>query len=610
VPHRFGGRLRVRARFVGLWLVLVGVPAAALAQSDAPLPDPGRPGSHLGFLEQLTRSRESEYARLIARYDAHVAAHPGDVIAAIERCRFIESAESESESRAPGECGEALARIFPGEPEVELFRAEALDPDAVIALEREAEDAPGWNPSQRARLFERVALALFERERFDEAFERAQRAAALGRTGRLGRVLAEGWRRAGDRDRAIAALLDDRDGIPSWEFAPRIESLLELGAPERALELTLRAQARPDAWIDPVLLGRVYEAAGDPTLARERYREAGESPWLREVAERRIFELALSGDSVSEARDAYLELRRSQGDVLARRRLELARVFPAAPWDARDLQSLLALAAVLLALAAIPLAWVLPLHYIGLRRGRADAPDLDGGRRWGLRHLWYAGAVLGLGHFVALYAFLYPELERWLLGTGNSAPAHDPAALIGYGLAAGGACALGAVLPLRRPDWRRVASCRWGAWRTLLYCALALAALRAIAWLALGAARPDSPASAASITGEFLRALGERHGSAALWAYAIGLIPLCEEILFRELMLSSASRWIGFAGASLFQSLLFALLHGSLALAPFYLLFGLICAWLRRSSGGLRAPVIVHAANNAFALAALMGPAG
>jgi hypothetical protein len=595
---------------VGLCLVLAGLPAAAPSREGAPLPDPGRPGSHDGFIEQLGRAREAEYARLLARYDAHVAAHPGDVIAAIERCRFIESAESESEPATPGECGAELARRFPGDPEVVLFRAEELEPEAVIALEVELERSGGWSPPQRARLLERIALALFERGRFDEAFERAQRARALGGSRQLGRVLAEGWRRAGDRERAIAALVEEPQAIPSWEFAPRVETLLELAATQQALELIEMAQSRGDAWIDPVLRGRAYQAAGRLAEARERYREAGESPWFREAAERRIFELALAGGSAAEARVAYLELRENQGDPLARRRLALARAFPRLPWDARDLQSLFALLAALLALAAIPLLWVLPLHYVGIRRGRVDALDLDGGRRYGLRHLWYAGGVLALAHFGALYVFLYPQLERWLPGPGEAAPAREPAALIAYGLAVGGVCALGALLPLRRADWRRVFACRWGVWRTAFSCALALGALRATAYLCAELAQTNASASSATITEDFLRALGERHGIAALFGYAVLLIPLCEEILFRDMMLGAASRLVGFAAASLFQALLFALLHDSFALAPFYLLFGLVCAALRRGSGGLRAPLLVHTANNALAIAGLISQSG
>jgi hypothetical protein len=489
-----------------------------------------------------------------------------------------------------------------------LYRAEELEPDGVLALEHEFARAEGWSAAQRARLLERAALALFERGRVEEAFERARRAVALEPSLPLGRVLAEGWRRAGDRDRAVAALLADTDSIQSWEFAPRIALLVELGAHEQALELIAAAQAHSDAWIDPVLHGRALEGAGRLAEARERYAEAADAPWFREQALRHLFELALAGGSAGEAQRAYIELRDGErGDALARRRISLARAFPGTPWDTRDLLGLGALAGALLALAAAPLLWVLPLHYLGLRRGRADAPDLDGERRWSARHLWYAGALLGLIHFVCLYVFLYGDLERWLGAADETAAARDPAALASYGLAVGALCALGALLPLRWSDWRRVFACRWGALRTAATCGLALAVLRltALACIALanGAA---GAASGTSMTEDVLRAFGDRYGVAALVAYAVLLLPLCEELLFRGMMLGAASRFVGFAAASLFQALLFTLLHESLALAPFYLVVGLVCAELRRSSGGLRAPLLVHAGNNALAIAALL----
>ncbi|HXZ83972.1 MAG TPA: hypothetical protein VEI82_00660, partial [Myxococcota bacterium] len=491
------------------------------------LPDPGSEGSHAAYLERLQGARESEYARLLARYDAHVAAHPRDVAAAIERCRFIEAAETES-APAPGSCGAELVRRFPDDPEVLLFRAEELEPEAVLALEREIGDAEGWTAWQRARLLQRAALALFERGHIDEAFERARRAVALEPSLPLGRVLAEGWRRKGERERAVAALVSDADAIPSWEFGPRVELLVELGANAQALALIEAARAHGDAWIDPVLHGRALEGLGRYAEARERYREAADAPWFREQALRRLFELALAGGSASEAQRAYLALRDGErGDALARRRLALARAFPGAPWDARDLLALGTLGATLLALAAMPLLWVLPLHYLGLRRGRADAPDLDGERRWSARHLWYAGAILGLIHFMCLYVFLYGDLERWLGASGDAAAMRDPAALARYGLAVGGLCALGALLPLRRGDWRRVFACRWGELRTLATCALALGVLRLTALACLALANEAGAASGASMTEDVLRAFAARWGSLAVLAYAVVLIPLC-----------------------------------------------------------------------------------
>jgi membrane protease YdiL (CAAX protease family) len=597
--------VRGGARLIGFSLALLVSPAPGFAQlPEAALPDPGRSGSHAAYLERLDSARESEYARLLARYDAHVAAHPRDVGAAIERCRFIEGAEPETPVE-PGACAADLLRRFPADPEVLLFRAESLEPGDVLALEREV-GAAEWSAAQRARLLERAALALFERGQVDAAFERARRAVALDPSRPLGRVLAEGWRRAGERERAVEALVADLDALPSWEFAPRAELLLELGAPEQALAVIAAAQARSDAWIDPVLHGRALEAAGRHAQARERYREAADAPWFREQAQRRLFELALASGSEADARRAYLALRESEGDVLARRRIALARAFPALPWDARDLLALVTLAASIFALAALPLLWVLPLHYLGLRRGRADAPDLDGERRWGARDLWYAGALLGLIQFSCLYVFLYPDLERWLGMSGEAAGTRDPAALASYGLAVGTLCALGALLPLRRADWRRVFACRWGVARTVASCAAALLVLRLAAWLSVSLANGPGPGGAASMTEEVLGALGARYGLVALFAYAALLVPLCEELLFRGMMLGAASRFVGFAAASLFQALLFALLHESLALAPFYLLVGLVCAWLRRASGGLRVPFLVHAGNNAIAVSALL----
>jgi membrane protease YdiL (CAAX protease family) len=178
-------------------------------------------------------------------------------------------------------------------------------------------------------------------------------------------------------------------------------------------------------------------------------------------------------------------------------------------------------------------------------------------------------------------------------------------ALARYGLAVGAMCALGALLPLRRADGRRVFGCRWGPARTLVACASTLVLLRVIAQVCMRVA-DGSLATGASMTEGMLRALHEQYGAAALLAYAVALVPLCEELLFRGMMLGAASRFVGFGAANLFQALLFAALHESTALAPFYFVVGLVCAELRRRSGGLRAPLLVHAGNNAIAIAGLL----
>jgi membrane protease YdiL (CAAX protease family) len=58
--------------------------------------------------------------------------------------------------------------------------------------------------------------------------------------------------------------------------------------------------------------------------------------------------------------------------------------------------------------------------------------------------------------------------------------------------------------------------------------------------------------------------------------------------------------------AATVAALLFAVLHGSLVLFPYYFIFGLVMAALARTSGSVWAPVVAHASYNLFVHLAFM----
>jgi len=80
-------------------------------------------------------------------------------------------------------------------------------------------------------------------------------------------------------------------------------------------------------------------------------------------------------------------------------------------------------------------------------------------------------------------------------------------------------------------------------------------------------------------------------------------IPLCEELAFRGVLLQGLHRYLGFGWANGLQALLFASLHESWQIWPFYFAIGWVGGSFARRSGALAAPLLLHAANNALAFA-------
>ena len=89
---------------------------------------------------------------------------------------------------------------------------------------------------------------------------------------------------------------------------------------------------------------------------------------------------------------------------------------------------------------------------------------------------------------------------------------------------------------------------------------------------------------------------------------AVLLAPAVEELFFREMLLTrvlaGAPRWLAIAAtATAFGA--FHLAAGGIALVLTLAVMGVVLAWLRLKTGSLAAPFLVHALNNAIALAFL-----
>jgi membrane protease YdiL (CAAX protease family) len=84
--------------------------------------------------------------------------------------------------------------------------------------------------------------------------------------------------------------------------------------------------------------------------------------------------------------------------------------------------------------------------------------------------------------------------------------------------------------------------------------------------------------------------------------------PLAEELVFRGLVYTSVRERWGYAGALVLSSVVFAGMHFeptgiySLLVLPSAFLLG----WLREKTGGIYAPILVHAVFNAIACAGLV----
>jgi membrane protease YdiL (CAAX protease family) len=92
------------------------------------------------------------------------------------------------------------------------------------------------------------------------------------------------------------------------------------------------------------------------------------------------------------------------------------------------------------------------------------------------------------------------------------------------------------------------------------------------------------------------------HHPILLGLVGVAAAPIAEELYFRGRLFEAFRRYLGLKAAVAFTAILFAGAHGIPILIPAYLAYGIALALLRHWSGGLCAPMMAHAINNALAL--------
>jgi membrane protease YdiL (CAAX protease family) len=116
-------------------------------------------------------------------------------------------------------------------------------------------------------------------------------------------------------------------------------------------------------------------------------------------------------------------------------------------------------------------------------------------------------------------------------------------------------------------------------------------------WNSIG---PDSGALG-SDTIRSLQGIQTAYGGVAMMLFIAVLVPVVEELSFRGVVLRTLSRHVAPWAAVIVQAAVFMVLHEETGSYPYIFLLALLTAWLARRSGGLLAPIMLHATNNAIA---------
>jgi membrane protease YdiL (CAAX protease family) len=247
------------------------------------------------------------------------------------------------------------------------------------------------------------------------------------------------------------------------------------------------------------------------------------------------------------------------------------------------------------------------VHYRGLavRARYGKSYPVEG---WRLRHAWAGLFVLGVASFLALYSAgpIYldltssagPPLQATQLQSGRIAVAQLFLQILGLLPLAAAASRLDA-----HPWWSRWTFAKCVLIAALLACLLRVPSL--IVWLL----RPELVPKLMLDNAQFQMLTGVRDGfglTAMFWLVTIAA-PVTEEFVFRGVLLKAFSAHVAFGWANLLQAAIFAGMHMDLAAFPFLLALGAVAGFVAKRSGGLLAPITLHAVFNGIAGFMLVG---
>jgi membrane protease YdiL (CAAX protease family) len=567
------------------------------------------PANHKLKLQAVENATREQYQATMAWYDDYLGKRGYDVVAAVERCRFLDAFTATFEyldwldtvyDEQTG-CGTKLAERYPQHPEVELYVLDSnygeerlAEGERLLKASRTGE----WTESQLSRLYTQLALAHEETDRA-RATNMALLALSKDVTADVRLIAARGLIAEQKRAQALDILLapfDAHDAKDYWYASQKMQLLASLGAlqPAREIFATTKASGSSYSNLAAAKLLREMNAVDE---ARAELQSATNSTWNNATAVAgELFRLEFEHGTPEAALKAY-EAMRDHGwkeDPMAINRVVLLARDVWLPWQWRDL---LGIGASLGAIAASGLLLLIPVgavQYRGLaRRAKKNeaAPTADG---WQLRHAWLAMMIVTVCQFVGLY-FSGPLRMNVDLPTFGLEPVEpDMLARMAIGgevlallLAAMLALSMRAAVPKWVEHWSVTKAIAWG---------LGIAVLSRVPLLMSFSASPEAMNSRLSndLVVEMLGHVRHHFGVlSAFWWMALAA-PVLEEFVFRGVLREAFAKHIQLGWANVLQAALFAAWHQNLQAMPLLFVFGLVAGTLARRSGGLLAPIVLH----------------
>ncbi|MEP4946586.1 MAG: type II CAAX endopeptidase family protein [Flavobacteriaceae bacterium] len=594
-----------------------------MIMSSQETPNFGDSDSHEFYIKQLYDSKDINFQRTMGLYDAYMQQHRNDVVAQIERCKFIgnsyydEYEDYNQKYEETEECIGMLYAAYPNVPAVLMYRAESLygkERLEVLDIAKESiEEAQHlWSNLEKARFYamlgdyyiEDQSLSLVNYKKAQELDDSTDYSLEMAR------ILIDQGKNEAAKNTLLPNLEKD---TTLWRMNSKADLLTRLGESEKALYLYELISERDSTFINNQEMAVVMSDMGNYEVARSFLVKDTIYEWNKTITLQKLFKHDLRHLSAEQALETYRSLQKSNSydDFLGVKRLRIFFKNPLLGWKLSELLHFAISFIILLFLFIIPYLWVLPVSFVGdwVKRRRksefARKLNLD----WTLRHFWIISFLYLTVQFVLSLAFYYEYTINDIFEIGSVYEDFiENDALLAQGMLAFVLLMAFATLAIvNKKNVGQIFASNMSVGRSIrisigfiIFNVVLLKILKnfinidevELADLILN---PEAEIAATLRTYGFFVAF--------LSAAVLG--PVYEEIIFRGAILGSVEKHLGFIAANIFQACLFAIIHFDLRLFVFYFIFGIITGMYVRKTGGLRTGIILHMANNFFVLVLL-----
>lgn len=576
----------------------------------------GSATSHKYYVNQLVHSKDQDFQKIIALYNAHIQNHPNDVLAKIELCKFIgnsywdEYEDYNLKYEETEECIVSLYNKYPTHPQVLIYRAENLYGEDQVTVLDIAKDLIGTNRSEWSNV-ESAKINTMLGEYYQEDNWRAlsyyNKAQKLNDSLDLSLELARIYEIQGKYELAKKVLLPSLEKDTTlWRMNQKANLLLKLKEPQRALYLFDIIRQRDSTRVDNEEMAKGMTDLGNFEASRIFLVNDTINEWGKISAKQRLFSHDLAYSEAKIALETYRELQKESGydDLFGIKRFRILLKDPFLAWNFFEVFHFFLLYILVLVTFLLPYLWVLPIFSIGAflkKSGISVSPKLR--FKWTLRHFWLVSFFYLLAQIITVFVFEYQDTLNYYFDLGNSYVeesantkilANEMFLFVVF-------MGISTLAVLNRKKVEDVFRTNLSVWKmiglSLLFVVFNRIFIKIWGFF-VDLENPMISSNTILSSQEEITAVMSHNGFLVTALLVAVIVPIYEEIIFRGVILGVVEKHVGFMGANIVQAILFALVHYNLSLFPFFFVFAIITGYWVQKSGGLLTGIFFHSIHN------------